>query len=150
MSDLDRDKFYSAGSEDDESDDYELEPPDAEVLAHEQRRAQESIDAARRAIDIDQIYRDTCERSGEEIFGEWFKNRRFQFQTKHLLIATAVLAVLLVLWKFSLLGDFVLIAAMGCVFGIYAFVEWREKQFRDEAERRRQEMYERARVSRNK
>ena len=39
MDDRERDKFYSSASDDaDDGDEYEVEPPDAHVLADEERR----------------------------------------------------------------------------------------------------------------
>ena len=144
MDNRERDKFYSSGADEDDGDEYELEPPDPEVMAKEERQAAAAIEASRRAIDIDQIYRETTERSGEEIFGEWFRGFRFQFQIKHLLIATAVLAILLTLWQLGVLGRVLTIAIMLTVFIVYFYVEWKEKQRLDEADRRREEMFRRA------
>lgn len=147
MSDLDRDKFYSAELDDDEGE-YELEPPDPAVLANERRQAEEKIEEVRRSINIDDLYRDDRELTGEEIFGDWLRDFRLRFQVKHLLIAMATLSVVLVLWKFGVLEHFAAIGFMGLVFAAYAFAEWREKQFRDETERRREELYEKAREAR--
>ena len=149
MDDRDRDKFYSSPTNDDAGNEYELEPPDPDVQANAERQAAEAIEASRRTIDIDEIYRDTAERSGEEIFGEWFRDFRFQFQVKHLLIATAVLAIALTLWKLEMLGDAIVIAIMMTVCGVYFYVEWKEKQRRDDADRRREEMFHRAKELRD-
>ena len=86
--DLDRDKLYSAGGDNDDGADYELEPLDPEVLAAEERRAAEAVEIHKKSIDIDEVYREFEARRDSEIVEEWFqrfRNFRFQFQVKHLL-----------------------------------------------------------------
>jgi hypothetical protein len=147
MDDRERDKFYSSTPHDaDAGEDYELEPPDPEILATEQRRAQETMESTRMSVDIDEIYRDVERDRGREILESWFGNFRFRFQVKHLLIATAVLAVLLTLAKLKLMVV-VVIAVMLSVAGLFLYLQWQEKKQQNEANRRRQEMYARRRAS---
>jgi hypothetical protein len=141
--------LYSAntgdGGGDDEDGDYELEPVDPEVIAAEQRRAAEAIDAHRTAIDVNEVYRDVDANRDSEILQELvgrLRNFRFQFQIKHLLIATAVAAVLLTLHKLGIrLVTFFALLIMGGVAGLTIYLKWEENKRQEEADRRRQKMY---------
>src|SRR6185295_6163460 len=92
---LDRDKMYRA-DDDDNDVEYEVEPPDPQVQAAAERRLEESIAAVKYHIDIEDIYREHEGRDAQSL-DHLLKdvNFRFQFQVKHLLIGTAILAVLL-------------------------------------------------------
>jgi hypothetical protein len=127
----------------DDDSDYELEPPDADVLAAEERRAKAAIEATRRSIDIEEIYREESRDRGGEILEEWTRNLSFRFQVKHLLIGTALVAIALTLWRWGVLGTALVILVMLSIAGLYLYLQWQEKKHRDEAERRRQEMYAR-------
>lgn len=133
--------------DDDDDDEYELEPPDAEVIAAEERRAREVVDATRVSIDIDEIYRDADRQRGSELLERWVRNTdfRFRFQVKHLLIATAVLAIALTLWRLKLFGSTLMLLAMITIAGSYLYLMWQEKRQQQEAERRRRTMYQRQR-----
>jgi uncharacterized membrane protein YecN with MAPEG domain len=130
----------------DDDSEYELEPPDADVLAAEERRAKAAIEATRRSIDIDEIYREDSRDRGGEILQEWTRNLKFRFQVKHLLIGTAVLAIALTLWRWGILGTTLVILMMLSIAGLYLYLQWQEKKQRDEADRRRREMYARRRA----
>jgi hypothetical protein len=141
MDDRERDRLYSSGADDpDETDEYELEPPDPEVLAGEQRRAHDAIESTRMSVDIDEIYREVERDRGREILEGWLHNFQFRFQVKHLLIATAVLAILLTLYKLGLMA-LVVVAVMLSIAGVYLYLQWQEKKYHDEADRRRQQLY---------
>ena len=142
---IDRDRFYSPDADDDGAD-YELEPPDAEVLAAEERRAREAIEETKMSIDIDEIYREADRERGGEILESWLRNFHFRFQVKHLLIGTAVLAIILTLAKLEMLGTTLVILTMLSVAGLYLYLQWQEKKHRDEAERRLRQMYARRRA----
>ncbi len=148
MTDLDRDKFSASDAEDDDSAEYEVEPPDPEVLANERRRAEEVIAESRQAIDIDAIYRDLEDHRGEDFLGEWTRDFRFRFRVKHLLIATAVLSVALTLFKLGVLKHALLLLILVTIAGVYLVVEWQEKRRRNEADRRREEIYARVKGTR--
>jgi hypothetical protein len=145
-----RDRLSSLDEEDDAE--YELEPPDADVIAAEERRAREAVDATRVAIDIDEIYREADRDRGGEILDNWIRDFRngFRFQTKHLLIATAVLAIVLTLWRLELFGTALVILLMLSIAGVYLYVLWQEGKQQQEADRRRQEMYARNRAYHDK
>ena len=138
--DMNRDKMY-ADERDDDGSELELEPPDADVLAAEQRRADEAVAAVKESIDIDEIYREVEDRADSEILRRWASNFRFRFQVRDMLIVTAVVAILLTLARFELLMSFVIWAVMLGVVGVTLYLQWKEKQRQDAAERRRQQMY---------
>ena len=145
MPDLPRDKPQPLPEEDDEGD-YELEPPDTSIIAAEARRGKESIEASRAAIDIDEIYREADRDLGSEMVAKWFKGYRFQFQVKHILIATALLAVALTLWKLQVLGRTLWILFMLGVASFYMYLQWQESKHQREAQERRERMYARRRA----
>lgn len=146
MDDRERDKFYSSQPDDTGDDDeYELEPPDPDVVSGEQHRAQETIESTRMSIDIDEIYGDVERDRGREILEGWLRNFPLRFQVKHLLIATAVVAILLTLYKLGLMAV-VVVGVMLSIAGLYLYLQWQEKKQQDEADRRRQEMYARRRA----
>ena len=145
MSDRDH-SSAAASSEWDDDADYELEPPDAEVLAAEERRGKEAIESTLASIDIDEIYREQGRDRGGEILESWTRDFKFRFQTKHLFIATAVVAILLTLAKLEILGTALVILVMISVAGLYLYLQWQEKKHRDEVDRRVRAMYERRRA----
>ncbi len=148
MDDPNREKTNSSTSDDgDDDSDYELEPPDADVLAAQERRTKEAIEATRTSIDIEEIYREESRDRGGEILQEWTRNLSFRFQVKHLLIGTALLAIGLTLWRWGILGTTLVILTMLSIAGVYLYLQWQEKKQRDEAERRRHEMYARRRAN---
>lgn len=147
MDERERDKFYSSTSDDeDDGNEYEVEPPDAEVLAGEERRGKEALESTQMQIDIDEIFREADRDHGGEILDRWLRNFQFRFQVKHLLIATAVVAILLTLARLRLLGTVVVLVVMISVAGLYLYLQWQDKKRQDEANRRRQEMYARRRA----
>jgi hypothetical protein len=141
---LDRDKLYSANSDDDDAD-LELEPLDPAIAAAEERRAAEAVEAHRKAIDINEVYRDFEANRDSEIVRELMSrmgNFRWQFRTKHLLILIALAAVMLVLWRAGIgLATPILLLVMGAVVGLTLFLKWEENKRQEEAERRRDRMY---------
>jgi len=148
MDSRDRDKFYTYTPEDDDGDEYELEPPDEHVIAGEKQRAKDALEATKSSIDINEIYRDAAQERSSEILENWFRDFKFgfRFQVKHLLIATAVLAIILTLAKLKMLGTTAVILVMLGVAGLYLYLQWQEKKAQDEATRRRHEMYARRRA----
>ena len=115
MDSRERDKFYSSKPDEEDDDfEYEVEPPDAEVTAAAERRTREAMEASQATIDIDEIYRDAGEQRSEEILQNWFRDFKggFRFQVKHLLIATAVLAIILTLYRLGMLGVVAVVVLM--------------------------------------
>jgi hypothetical protein len=152
MDSRERDKFYSKSDDDDDGADYELEPPDEEITAAAERRGKEAIEASRADIDIDEIYRDAGQRSSEEFLDGLLKNfkLRFRFQISHLLILTAVLAIVLTLAKLQLLGVAVFLLIVFSVAGLFFYLQIQERKAEEEATRRREEMYARRRAQMQK
>jgi hypothetical protein len=131
----------AAKVDDSEDAELELEPVDAEMLAGEKRRAEAAVEAAKRAVNIDAIYREVEPVRDLDFSKDVVDKFRFQFQLKHLLIATAVVAVMLALFKLDLLGTTLIILTMLAVFGATAYFYWEDKKRQAEADRRRHEMY---------
>jgi hypothetical protein len=148
MDSRERDKFYSKSNDEEDDADYELEPPDPEVIAEAERRGKEVIEASRADIDIDEIYRDAGQRRSDEILDGLLKNfkLRFRFQISHLLILTAVAAIVLTLAKLQLLGVAVFLLVVFSVGGLFFYLQYQERKAEEEATRRREEMYERRRT----
>lgn len=151
MSDLDRDKLYTSTADGPDSDDgdLELEPPDPAVLAAEERRAAEAIDAHRKAIDINEVYRDLEANRDREILSGWlarlgeFRPGRFQFQIKHLLILTAVVAIVLALRTAVGVGfgTMLIVGFMLVVAGVSLYLKIEENKRQEQVQRRREKMY---------
>jgi len=129
-----------------DDDEYELEAPDPEVIAAEERRNRELVETARQAIDIDDIYREADRNRGAEILEEWARNFRFRFQTKHLLIGTALLAIFLTVARLAGFAATVMVGIMLAVFALYSYIKWEENKHQLEAERKREELYARRRA----
>jgi hypothetical protein len=146
--DLDRDRFYASDADDD-GDEYELEGPDPEVLAAEERRKAEAIAALERTIDINEIYREVEHSRSSEILNDWVQKLRggIRFQVKHMLIATAVVAIVLTLWRLELLFTVVVLAVMFSIAGVFLYLQWKEKQHQVEVAARQREMYARRRAA---
>jgi hypothetical protein len=128
--------------EDDDAE-LELEPPDETI---EERQRQIALNAIRARIDIDDVYRDADRDRGGEIMEGWVRNFRFQFQLKHLLIATAVLAIILTLIKLELFGTTVIVGFMLTVGSLYAYLMFEQKKHDIETDRKRKEMYAKRRA----
>jgi hypothetical protein len=122
--DLDRDKMYTSrasGPDEDDDADLELEPLDPELVAAEERRAAAAIEVHRSAIDVDAVYREFEANRDSEIVREWMdrlRNLRFQFGTRHLLILTAIVAVLVVLSMWMGPGTVIMVGIMLAVAGL--------------------------------
>jgi hypothetical protein len=139
---VDRDKLYTSNTDgpDDDDSDLEVEPLDPELLAAEERRASEALDAHRTAIDINEVYRDLDDNRDSEILTDWgrrigeLRPGRFQFQVKHLLIVTAVVAIVLAFrTAFDVgFGTMLIVAFMLAVAGVSLYLKL-EKMY---AERR--------------
>jgi hypothetical protein len=78
--------------EEDDDFEYEVEPADVEVTAHQARRAREELKRAERAIDVDAIYR---ELNRQDDFDAALGAIRARFSIRNLLIVTTVIALIL-------------------------------------------------------
>jgi hypothetical protein len=130
-------------SPDDDDAELELEPLD-ETIA--ERQKQEALRAIQSRIDIDEVYRDAERDRGGEIMENWFRNFRFQFQLRHLLIATAVVAIILTLIKLQFFWTTLIVGVMLSTAGLYLYLRIEEKKLEVEADRRRQALYARRRA----
>jgi hypothetical protein len=124
-----------------DDDEYELEDTDPAVLAAEERRKKELVESARQAIDIDAVYREADRDRGAEVVEQWIRNFRFQFQVKHLLFGTALLAIFLTVVRFAGFGFTVFLLFILSIVALYLFLKWEESKQQAEAERKREEMY---------
>jgi hypothetical protein len=123
---------------DDDDFELELEPVDPEVLAHSQRRVEEKTDEALRRVDVDEI----VGKRGADGYGDydvdWSALRQFRFTTRHLLIATAVLAFCMTLYLLlegcmAIFVGSLIVIGFGW-FGVYR-IERREKKERERLRR---------------
>jgi hypothetical protein len=146
---FDRAEFYRGIDPEVEDDDeeYELAPPDEDLLEAERRRAREVVEQAQLAVDFEQLER--AEREFAELDAKVYLDRlKFQFGTKHLLIAMAVLAVALVVGMVVDLLPILLVGSVALLAAAYGYLTWREAQQREELEARRAELYERKKQQR--
>jgi hypothetical protein len=151
---FDRGNFYGsppppppASEVSNEDDDYEVEAPDEQLLQGERTRAEEEIVLAQSNIDIDAIYRET---EADPDWEEMWKGLRFQYQTKHLLILMAVVAMLVMaVLKTNFAVVLIVVTVLGLA-GVHGYLAWRENQRQERLETQRKEMYERARKVREK
>jgi hypothetical protein len=150
MSDVDRDKLYSAGAGDrgDEGTEYEVEPPDPQVLAAEECRAEEILAASQLAVELQEIDDEADGRSDRQYLGKLVRGFRFRFRTKDLLVATTVAAVLMAVAVQHAFGRFFVLAALIVVGGITAILSWKQYEREVELDRRRQALLARRREQR--
>ncbi|MBA3482222.1 MAG: hypothetical protein H0T51_10445 [Pirellulales bacterium] len=123
----------------DDDDDYELEPLDPEILAIEKARGARRTEAAVEKIDVDELYGDTGNYSDLSV--DLSQLKQFRFTTRHLLILTAVLAIVLTL--FTLLTPFKAIAVLAFVTlaGGWFYASQLERRQQAERTRRRAEFF---------
>jgi hypothetical protein len=125
----DRDSFYDDDPQDD-ADEYELLPPDDEIIAGEQARAAQAVrDAADRARS-DELFKGPAELSARELLQE-MPEFKFRFSTKHLLIAMTLLAVGLGLaYKLGSIAVLIILVFVSLA-AAYGYVSWKEHQHRE-------------------
>lgn len=81
---------------DDDDLELELEPVDPDVIAHVQKRAAAKTDEALSSVDADELYRKPVH---SDLSVDWQFLSQFRFSTRHLLMLTALLAMVLALWQ---------------------------------------------------
>jgi hypothetical protein len=141
MDEPDRDKFYSAPDPADDDDEYELEPLDPAVVSAEKRRAEEVAEGVRSSIDIDDVFRDAERSRGTEILENWARNFHYRFNIKHLIIATAVVAIMIAAAELERLIPLLTVLIIGAIFGLYFYLNWQDRKQQTEAEARREQLY---------
>jgi hypothetical protein len=138
--DVDRDALYSSDAIEPDDAHYELEPPDPDVLSSEQRMAAERIAAAARSIDADELLREDVRRLDIEVVDDWMRTLRFQFQIKHMLWATAFVALLVAVGNYSWWSS-ILLGVLITVGGMLTFLSWKEKEHEAVVAERRRQLY---------
>jgi hypothetical protein len=91
----------SSWDDDDDDGELELEPIDPEILAHEKQLAEKRIDEIVKRVDVDEVLGPVGPHSDLGIdlnLPDW---RNFRFTTRHLLILTAVLAVVFTIFSLA-------------------------------------------------
>src|SRR5262245_1680040 len=83
--------------EDDDDFELELEDVDPEILAMERARAKLKTDEAAAKVDVDDILRQKADE--EDYYVSWESVKGIRFTTRHLLILTAVLAIVLAMFN---------------------------------------------------
>jgi hypothetical protein len=146
MDERERDKFYSPPdpTADDDAE-YELEPLDPAIVDAEKRHAKVVAEQVKASIDIDEVYRDADRNRSTEILEGWLHNFKYRFHIKHLLFATAVLAIALAISTFGYLIPAIFILIIGSIAGLYLYLNWQDRQQQAEAHQRREELYDKRR-----
>ena len=141
---FDRQTFYRGQDpEADDQDEYELEPPDEEIIAGAKRRADEAIAEASKTVDINDLYRDHDDTAINDL-QDYFKDFKFQFGVKHLLWAMTALAVVFVLGQYVFgYGALFVILTFLALAGAYGWITWKENIRYQEWEAKRDELYRR-------
>ncbi|MCH7750888.1 MAG: hypothetical protein IH898_01865 [Planctomycetes bacterium] len=117
-----------------DDDEYELEPIDPEILEHERQRGEQKTRQAESAIDIDEVYDES-----EPIDPiTWDDLQRFRFTTRHLLIVTALLSVVLAFIEIGQWTGLFLVVVIALAAGWF-FVLKKEQRERLQRKRHREE-----------
>jgi hypothetical protein len=83
--------------EDDDDFELELEPVDPEVVARQRQRVQEKTDEAASKVDVDEILRKKDDEG--DYYVDWSFLKGLRFTTRHVLVLTALLAVLMTMFR---------------------------------------------------
>lgn len=83
--------------EDDDDFELELEPVDAEVLARQRQHAQQRTDDAAAKVDVDEILRQKDDEG--DYYVDWSFLKGLRFTTRHVLVLTALLAILMTMFR---------------------------------------------------
>ena len=121
-----------------DGDEYELQPIDPEILEHERQRADQKTRQAESAFDIDEVY-DELEPIDPI---NWDDLRAFRFTTRHLLIVTALLSVVMTLIEIGRWTGLFLVVVIALAAGWF-YVLRKERRERLERARRREEVDQR-------
>jgi hypothetical protein len=128
-----------------EDDEYEVEPPDAEVLERQRRETQVEVTRAGEAAKVQQLEDEMHSRADVDFdFSGW----RFQFTTRHLLILMTVVAVAISIAKVVPVGAIFAFLVMGLLvflIGIHSYLAYQENRRLEELSARRKKLVAQAR-----
>lgn len=138
---FDREEFYRGADPDaEDGDEYDLLPPDESIMEAERQRAQEMVDFAQKQVDLAILDREAQGLEGHHL-EDYAQLLRMRFQTKHLLIAMAVLAVALTIGLVTGFGVVLVVGTFALLAGAYAYLTWKELQRQNEWDAKRAEIY---------
>jgi hypothetical protein len=126
---------------DDDDDDYELElePLDPEILAAEKARGDQRTESAVGRIDVDELYGETGQYS--DLSFDLSGIKQFRFTTRHLLILTALLAIVLTLFRLFEETNAITVIAVVLLAGGWYWTSRLERKQQAERARRRAEFF---------
>jgi hypothetical protein len=143
MDDPERDKFYSTPNNPADEGELELMPLDETPTERQKKLAPAE---PRSSLDIDEIYRDADRDRGGEILENWYRNFHYRFQISHVLIATAVAAIVLSSVILHVFLMSLIIGVMLSVAALYGYLQWQERKYQAKADLRREAIYARRRA----
>lgn len=143
MDDPERDKFYSTPNNPADEGELELMPLDETPTERQKKLAPAE---PRSSLDIDEIYRDADRDRGGEILENWYRNFRYRFRISHVLIATAVAAIVLSSVILHVFLMSLIIGVMLSVAALYGYLQWQERKYQAKADLRREAIYARRRA----
>jgi general stress protein CsbA len=125
----------------DDDDDYELElePIDAEILEHQRQRAAQRTESTATRADVDELYGDAGPYSDLEL--DLTQLKQFRFTTRHLFIATALLAILLTIFRLNTATNAIVVIAAVLLAAGWVFTLRLERKQEAERARRRDEFF---------
>ncbi len=124
-----------------DDEEYELEPLDPAIVAAEERHAREVAERARAAIDIDAVYRDADHNRGSEVVENWARNFKYRFHIKHVLVGTALLAIVVAIASLGYLVPAIFIFVLGSLLSLYFYLGWQDRKHQRAAYEKREELY---------
>ena len=125
----------------DDDEEYELEPLDPAIVAAEQRRAQEVAQRARVPIDIDAVYEEAEHNRGAEIVEGWLRNFKYRFHIKHVVMGTALLAIVVAIASAGYLVPAITVFVLGSLLSIFFYMGWEDRKHQQVADQKREEIY---------
>ncbi len=140
-----RDKFYD--DPDDDGLDYELEPPDEQIIAGEKARAAAYVREASDRAKVDELFKGPEAMTAKDYLKD-LPEFKFQFSTKHILIAMTLLAIGLTISMYVNKLAILIVVVFAALAGAYGYMNWQEKKQREEWYRERTELAERQREER--
>jgi hypothetical protein len=122
--------------DDDDDAELELAPIDPEILAHEQQRAKRLTDSVIDKVDVDELY---GESPHTDLGVDISSLKQFRFTTRHLLIATALLALVMTVFTTTGACNAIFWIAVATLGAGWFWVLQQERRREIERQRRREE-----------